>query len=299
MTPVALVARAVAMLAACAAVACGGGTPLLHPVHPLPRGDVSFGAGVTGQLVGGPAREQIDVARVATSVSGDVQAPDARQQYLEGAVAHTALAPGVSPFVSMRVGLGSSAEGGLAYTGRSVRGDGRYVLALDDFALSAGGGISAVLARPSSNAPSETGAPGSSVGTRAGEIPGLDAGGVSGWALDVPLLAGWRSAADLVQLWLGPRGGYEQLSGDFVLNIDADPSVQQRGAAKLSRWWAGGVLGFAIGVRPIQVALELDVAYQHLGGDIALDEPSGTTTSMSTRATGLSIAPSGALITRF
>ena len=55
------------------------------------------------------------------------------------------LGPGISPWVSARVGLPHANEAGLTYTGRSLRLDGRHAFSLGGaWALSLGLGASAV-----------------------------------------------------------------------------------------------------------------------------------------------------------
>src|SRR6185369_12120360 len=90
-------------------VGCAGGGPLLHPAHVLKPGEVQVGAGLSGQI--------------ALRVLPSVTAGEAELQRLT-------VAPGVAPWAGARVGIAGSNEAGLAYTGRSIRLDGRYAFSL-------------------------------------------------------------------------------------------------------------------------------------------------------------------------
>lgn len=254
------------LLVTCAIVlgGCGGGAPLLHPVHPLAAEHVAMGAGVSTQIVTGDASTVIDEAREAMS-DGAVDSDAERHRFVKGALAYSLLAPGLAPWVGARVGLGHSAEAGVTYTARSVRVDGRYALAEESFALSGGLGATGVLARPGSDPPGEIRGDGDE------KIPGLDLGGVSGVGLDLPLLAGWRSSGNLLQVWLGARGGFERLRGSALLRVDVDPSVADEARFEASRWYALGVVGFGVSLHPVTLAFELDAGYQHGSGLIMMD----------------------------
>jgi hypothetical protein len=243
---------------------CGGGAPLLHPVHPLAPEHVAMGAGVSTQIVAGDAAAVIDDAREAMS-DGAIDSNAERHRFVKGALAYSLLAPGLAPWVGARVGIGHSAEAGVTYTARAVRIDGRYALTDDAFALSGGLGASGVLARPGSDPPGEF------RGDRDEKIPGLDLGGVSGFGMDLPLLAGWRSPSNLWQVWLGARGGFERLRGTAALHVDVDPSVSDEARFEASRWYALGVVGFGVSLHPVTVALEIDAGYQHGSGLVMLD----------------------------
>lgn len=273
------------------ATSCAAGAPLLHPAHVLRTGEVSLGTGVSDNFVVGRAREAIDAARSATAPQGAISTPGQAQQFAEGSIAYSLVTTGLAPWVGARVGAGYNTEAGLTYTGRSVRIDGRYALQNPSVALSFGAGASAILAHPASDHP------GSTVDRTSSEIPGLDASGVSGWGLDVPVIAGYRSEASLIQVWGGARAGYEQLGGDFVLRIDPDPTSERRAAVTAHRWYAGGLVGVSVGVAPLWIAAELDVGYQSLAGSVAIDpRPAPARTA---NLEGVSLTPAGALIAKF
>jgi len=244
-----------------------------------------MGAGISNNFVLGGADDSIESAR-QTTVPAGVPEPRDQQQYAEGAIVHTLVAPGLAPWVGARVGIGYGTEAGLTYTGRAARVDGRYALSNERTALSFGLGASGILSHPSSDSS------GSRPGTTRG-VPGVDASGVTGWGLDVPIIAGYRSDAELVQIWGGIRGGYERIFGELLLRASLDP--QEESAADLSahRWFAGGLVGLAVGVRPLWVGVELDFAYQRFGGEL---EWAGTRT---VAVEGFTLAPTGALIGKF
>lgn len=261
-------------VALAATAGCGGAGPLLHPAHVEPEGVVTAGAGVAGQLVAGNAATQIQAAR-ETTVQGLAPTPNADAKYRTGALAIAALGPGVTPFVSGRVGVGWSNEAGITYTGRAIRLDVRHAFGDDEWAVSVGVGGHAMHGRPGAK-PS-------------GDLAGLGVEGVSGGGFDVPILGGWRSAAGLVQLWGGGRFFYERLGGAICLRCDI-PEASATGWSG-TRFAGGGVLGFALGFRHVFVALELDANYE--AGSASFDD--GGTVSVS----GFTVAPAGAVIGRF
>ncbi len=277
------------------ATGCGGGAALMHPAHVLAQNELSAGAGVSGHFALGGAEDSIDRAQAVSSTEGLPLDQQARRDFAEGAVVQALTSPGVAPWVGVRAGLGFGVEGGITYTGRVARVDGRYAIEGDHLAVSFGGGVARVLRRPGST---------SSIGARAdGGIVGLDLREVDGWTFDVPVLLGWRSNGDVVQIWAGPRGGAETLGGEVrVLTIlDVDPTGQagRIGPLDARRFFIGGLLGFAIGVDPIWVAVELDVAYQNYSGTLELDDSTGATLGFDEGASGLTMTPTGALIAKF
>jgi hypothetical protein len=273
-------------LVAALTAGCGGGAALMHPAHPLASQRVTMGAGVSNNFVLGGADESIESAR-QTTVPAGVPEPAERQQYAEGAIVHTLAAPGLAPWVGARVGIGYGTEGGVTYTGRAARVDGRYALSNDRTALSFGLGASGILSHPSSDS-SGSRTPGTTRG-----VPGVDASGVTGWGLDVPIIAGFRSDAELVQIWGGLRGGYERMFGELLLRASLDPQDESEADLSANRWFAGGLVGIAVGVRPIWVGVELDFAYQRFSGEL---EWAGT---RSVAVKGFTLAPTGALIGKF
>jgi hypothetical protein len=158
-------------------------------------------------------------------------------------------------------------------------------------ALSVGLGATAILANPGSLPP---GAPVSA----SGSIPGVDTRYLAGWGLDLPLLVGWRSSAEVVQLWAGARGGYERALGHLAVQL---PSASaQEPHFEGYRWMAGGLVGLAIGVKPVWAALELDGSYQY--ADAKLDLVEGTpsaTVAHRAKLDGWVVTPAAALLAQF
>jgi hypothetical protein len=270
---------------------CAAGTPLLHPAHVLRSGEVSMGAGVSDNFALGPAHDAILQARGATASGGAVSTPEQAQDFADGSIAYSLVTTGLAPWVGARVGTGYGTEAGLTYTGRSVRIDGRYAIENASTAVSFGAGASGILSHPSSEQS------GATVAGNSDEIPGLDASGVSGWGVDVPIIAGYRSEADLVQVWGGARGGYEELGGHFTLRIDPDPTATRSAPVNAHRWYAGGLVGIAVGVAPLWVAAELDVGYQALEGSVAVEPAPAPARDANLH--GVSLTPAGAVIAKF
>lgn len=228
---------AVVLAGACAG--CHGSGPLLHPAHVLRPGAVRLGGGLSGDMVvAGAADAGASAADPATAEGA------ARRKLSEITVS-----PGVAPWASARVGIEGENEAGLTYTGRAIRLDGRHAFPLGDATLSIGLGASALLA----------GGPGPSA-------EGID---VHGAGLDVPLLLGFRSDADLYAVWFGPRLGFELLDGQVRLPAAGaalrGPLVDASG----QHLQLGFVLGIRAGFRHVHVALEATATYHHAEGEIA------------------------------
>jgi hypothetical protein len=286
------VLRASLGMAVIATVGCGGGQPLLHAAHAVPTGTVTVGAGTSGHFIVGDAQDSIEEARSASRQAGGNQR--ARDDLVRrGAVAFSALAPGVAPWIGVRAGIAKDIDGGLTYTGRSARLDARHSFPLGSYAVSVGGGITGVLLRPGSDPPS-TDANGVEVTSDSGNISGVDLGAVTGFGVDVPVLFGWRSDADLVRLWIGVRGGYERLHGEVLIAERVSGMPEESGTTEIGRVHAGGLVGMAVGLGPIWAAAELDAGYQSVRGSLDL----GTVTADATLA-GVSITPAAALFTKF
>lgn len=267
---------------------CGGASALMHPAHTLPFSEISLGTGVAQQWVRGDARNAIDSAASANAPGSAPADVAAKTALARGAAAAALLSPGLSPWLGARVGIGQQTEGGLVFTGRTARLDVRHAFERESVALSIGLGASTKLADGNS-------AEATSVRSTGG-IPGVDAGGVRGFGADLPILVGWRSTGGIVQGWMGVRGGFERLSGDVVLQLGpGDPTL---GSLDGSRWYVGGLVGLMVGVSPIWAALELNGAYQKGSG--TLDANSGPSPFRAEGSlTGLTLAPTAALLTRF
>jgi hypothetical protein len=242
--------------------ACGGGGPLLHPAHTLPEGDVTFAAGTSGRFTLGGLREAEDQLEAAGTIRGGATTPDERNGFVKGALSRFAVAPGVAPFVAARVGLSHHNEAGLTYTGRAFRLDGRHAFEWPNLALSVGAMLTGALARPNKQPPLE-------VSDEYGGDPGLSdvtLASLTGYGFDLPVLFGYRSDADVVKIWTGLRAGFERDSANVSLVVAPNESFASR--ANATRFWGGGLVGFSVGLAPIEVRAEVDAAYESVHGEL-------------------------------
>jgi hypothetical protein len=236
----------------------------LHPAHTLPTGDVTFAAGTSGRFaLGGLRRSEKDLVDVA-------------------------VAPGVAPFVAGRVGLGDHNEGGLAYTGRGARLDARHAFEWPSVAFSVGGaaiGTFANSGRQSNPSEEPTG----------GAARTLRLESVTGYGFELPMMFGYRSDADVVKLWTGLRAGFDRY-GYNASEIEGEIFVDRprRVSGKATHYWGGGLVGFAIGLSPIEVRVEVDAAYESARGKVVT--PSGELTG---DAAGWSLTPAMAISAKF
>jgi hypothetical protein len=249
---------------------CGGGLPLLHPARTLPQGDVRATAGFSGNIAVGDLSNALAQAQAEQTPN---QAAPTDVTYAKGALVLASVAPGLAPVAGARVGIGWQSEGGISYTGRAVRIDVRRSFVLGEhWDLSLGAGGSSVLYGHQSG----------------GVLNDVSLGQIHGWGADVPLLVGYQSDADLFMLWMGARGGWEEVD---ISDVTSEPKTVTLGIppASLSatRFWGGGLVGFAVGFRHVHVAFELDAAYQTING--GFNGTSGVTVS------GLTLAPATAL----
>jgi hypothetical protein len=271
---------------------CGGATPLLHPAHTLAPGQVSFGVGASGTFLAGEANGSLDEARAVTT-SGDATTAAERESVTEGTITSVLAAPGVAPWIGGRVGVAERTEVGAAYTGRWARIDARHAFENRKYALSIGASALALLAHPSSD-PAEPGG-------ATGEVAGVDTSGAYGFGFQVPVLVGYRSDAEVVQAWGGLVGTFERAFGPVVLSdpspavdpIEPDEKVNEV-RLEAQRFSGAVVVGLAVGIQPIWVALELTGRYFTLDGRLSDD---GVISKGSLN--GLSLEPAGALIGRF
>lgn len=247
------------------ATGCGGGLPLLHPAQTLPVGDVRASAGLSANAaLFGFADATHDAQSEAAA---NPSAPDVT--YAKGALVAASVGAGIAPLVGARVGIGHGFEGGLEYTGRSVRADVRRSFEVaPHLALSIGAGGSAALYGHSADQP----------------LPGVDLGQMHGWGGDLPVLFGYASDGDLYMVWIGARGGGEHVE---ISTVRSEPDHTSTTAAlTATRFWAGGLVGLAVGFRHVHVAMELDAAYANVSGAYA---------GIQAQVAGLTLAPSSAL----
>jgi hypothetical protein len=263
---------------------CGGGAALLHPAHALPTSAVRMGAGVQGNFVLGDADQRIEAARAAIASDSAIEASE-QQSYAEGAIAHVLFAPGLAPWVGARAGVGHDTEAGLTYTGRSARIDARHAFEGKELALSAGLGASALLSRRGSS-------PDNDPTARDQAVPGIDTSGLSGWGFDAPVIAGWRSSAELIQVWFGLRGGHERVMGDVLLRIEPSATTEETAELDVSRWYGGALCGVMVAIDPLWVAIELDASIGRGQGTLARPIAGGKS---DVELTGVSLSPAGAI----
>ena len=252
---------------------CGGGLPLLHPARTLAAGDVRAMAGFSGNIATGGLSGAVTQAQANAVASGGAPSTSgADPAFARGALVLASIGPGLAPVAGARAGIGWQSEGGLAYTGRAIRADVRRSFDLNDrWAVSVGVGGSSVLYGRQSG----------------GALPNVSLEQLHGWGADVPLLVGYQSPGDLYMVWLGARGGWEHVD---ISDVTSEPKAVTLGfpPASLSatRFWGGGLLGFAIGFRHVHVAMELDAAYQVIRGSYE---------QTSVQVSGLSLSPATAL----
>lgn len=275
------------MVAALAAllVGCGGGAPLLHPAHTLPASDISFAVGTSGHVALGGLATADDALKSAGTTPGGADSPADQYAFVQGALTRFAVAPGVAPFVAARAGLGGHNEAGFTYTGRAIRLDGRHAFEWPTLALSLGVAATGALARPGDQPPNSTMS--QDTGLRAVELNSL-----RGYGVELPVVFGYRSDADVVMVWVGARAGLERDTFDFTLVESPDEVYGSSGDA--TRYWAGGLLGFAIGLHPIQVRAELDLAYESVHGHLELADG-----ALPADVSGLSLTPAMAISAKF
>jgi hypothetical protein len=245
---------------------CGGGMPLMHPARTLDAGDVRALGGMSANFAVGSLGGDVNAAAAET---GSLAGPPLNDPtYARGALVQAVVAPGLAPFVAGRVGLGAQFEAGLTYTGRGARIDLRRSFSRNALSLSVGAGASGIFygSEPS------------------GALPYVDLSSIHGYGADVPLLVGWESGARLFMAWAGARVGVDHAEISALTSEPPAPNSEVELSA--TRFYGGGIVGFAAGFRHVHVGLELDVAYQTI---------SGSYFGLQTTVAGLSAAPAAAL----
>jgi len=254
----------------------------MHPAQPLPLGVTSVSAGAGSHWIGGQARREIDTAQSqwATSQGGP-------QSVMPSAALAAALwTPGVFPWVSMRLGLGSENEAGIAYTGQHARFDARHALGLGRWAMSLGLGATMGLMHMRA-----VDGDGTSTFESSESLTGLDTSNVRSIGVDLPFIVGWRSAADVARLWVGLRPSYDHGFGNLILSNQSTSTTLGFRSDTLT---VSALAGFAIGLRPLFVAMELGFGDARAHGTL-LNSPSVATTN-SASVSAYSFTPAAALI---
>ena len=250
---------------------CGGGLPVLHPARALPAGSVRAGAGFSANAATGGLSDALGAARGEAAANPNVAFTGPDETFVRGALVAASVAPGLSPVVAARTGMGAQFEGGIGYTGRMVRVDVRRSFDVSShWALSVGAGGSAVLHGHQDG----------------GALPNIDLADLHGWAMDLPLLIGYQSDGDLYMLWIGARTGYEHVE---VSDVSAPPKGPVS-TLEATRFWGGGLLGAAVGFRHVHIAMELDVSYATIEGDY---------NQTHAQVAGVTLSPATALWWRF
>jgi len=232
------------------------------------RASLGLSANVAGANLGTDLRRAKEIA----AQNPNAAAPGtSNTDYAKGALVAAAISPGVAPFVSARAGIGNRFDAGLSYTGRAVRLDARRSIDWGHYSLSLGaGGTAALYGRQSGS-----------------ELSGVDLSALHGYGADIPVLFGWNSTGNLYQLWTGVRGGFEH---DNISDVTSEPKSVTIGTPPLGlsadRFYAGGVLGVATGLRHIHVALEVAGYYENV---------SGTFNGGHAKTQGFSVIPATAL----
>jgi hypothetical protein len=245
---------------------CGGGVPLLHTVHALPPGRTAFAVGVSDRFLLGDAHHTLEAAEQPISGS-----PPQDTRRARGVLVTLAEGPAVAPYAAARVGIPGTNEAGLSYSGQALRGDLRHAFEWDQSALSAGLGVTGRFGQTSVDLP-----------------PGADLSGAHGVGVDLPILLGYRTDADLISVWGGLRGSFDHWSG--TVSLDPSAAFELDG----SRVALGPIFGMALGLPPFWVSAELELDYAHITG--TLDRPG---TRYDAHSNGWSARPAGALIAKF
>lgn len=245
---------------------CGGGVPLLHPAHALPAGRTAFAVGVSDRFVLGDAAQAL--AETEQRTPG---APPEDARATRGLLVRLAEGPRVAPYAAARIGIPGTNEAGLSYSGHALRGDLRHAFEWGKSALSAGVGVT-----------------GLGLGSSTSDPPGTDLSGAHGVGVDLPVLLGYRTDAELISVWGGLRGSFDRWSGSVSLDQSAPFEVDA------SRLALGPIFGMSLGLPPFWVSAELELDYAHVTG--SLDRPG---TRYDAQISGWSARPAAALIAKF
>ena len=263
-----VLARVSSAFGLAALTGCGGGVPLLHPVHALLPGRTAFAVGVSNRFVLGDAKRALDATPPRMP---EAPAAPADGRGTDGVLVALAEGPAVAPYFAARVGIPGANEAGLSYSGQALRGDLRHAFEWGSSALSAGLGLT-----------------GRGFGQSAYDPPGTDLSGAHGVGVDLPILLGYRTDAELISVWGGLRGSFDHWSGTVSLDAQAPFELDA------SRVALGPVLGMSLGLPPFWVSAELELDYAHITGSL---DRSGA--RYDAQLDGWSARPAGALVGKF
>lgn len=270
---------------------CGGAAPLLHPAQTLPVDRINVGAGVSGNFGSSNVRRAVNRGRSAAGQA--LTDPTRATEYAEGVLTQALIAPGATPWVAARTGVAENTEVGLTYTGRGLRLDGRHAWPTgEQWTLSVGLGASALLLTPERTEGRADNAAADQSNPRAE----LDAS-AKGWGVDLPMLLGYRMLDGFGDIWLGPRLGFERLSGD-VRVVDSEPGYLELDVSG-SRLWAGLLGGFSLGIPPVWIRFELAATFHRLSGELKSSDAARPLDLDAIEASGWTLAPSGAIVGNF
>jgi hypothetical protein len=155
-----------------------------------------------------------------------------------------------------------------------------------NWALSLGLGAGLGLAHPSSGESGST----STFGA-AGPIAGLDTSQTRSFAFDAPVIIGWHSSGDIARLWFGLRPSYEHAYGTLSF---ASASTTTEADFNANAMTLGGLVGLAMGLRPLFVAMELSVGESRARG--SMSGTVGGVAGGSASLSAISLTPAAAII---
>jgi hypothetical protein len=210
------------------------------------------------------------------NAESDLQRP-ARPQgtdstYAKGALVAASIGPGLAPVGGARVGVGWQSEGGLDLHG--TRAAGRPPPLFRP-------------CRPAGRSRSASAGSAALYGHQEGSsLPNVSLNELTAGAPTCPSSSGYsRAKASLYMLWFGAAAGGEHVD---ISDVTSEPASTTLGAPPISlsatRFWGGGLVGFAVGFRHIHVAFELDASYATITGDYNQHERAGRC--------GVTLAPS-------
>jgi hypothetical protein len=231
--------------------------------------------------------------------SSDV-ATDEEYTFLGGSLLDHSVSLGLAPWVNARVGLGGNTEAGLTYTGRSVRGDGRHAFETPFWALSIGGGLTALFLDP---APNATG-PGAMMPEDGRLHPKGFEFGATGFGVDLPVLVGYRPEGTAVlEFWGGVRLGFERLYGELPLTeASTEPAPLEFGetaSAEANRFQTQALLGMSVGVRPVWLRIETAFEWHRMTAGVDFPQSTGEPRHRSFEFSIFTLAPAAAAVVEF